>query len=184
MAKKTKKTGPRWGLEFPWKRENYLLLFLGIAVIVVGFISLSIGPVDSIWSMDIAPILLFLGYCVILPVAILYRKKEKLTVAEGSAVSKWLIMLGEWAISSAGLERLPYTQEVIGSNPISPTGWSVSCGALQEAPVAWLPNDNSIKGAVAQLVRVPACHAGCREFESRQPRINDINPPISVGFFI
>ncbi len=30
--------------------------------------------------------------------------------------------MGIRAISSVGLERLPYTQEVIGSNPISPTG--------------------------------------------------------------
>ena len=29
------------------------------------------------------------------------------------------------------------------------------------------PTEAKKYGAVAQLVRVPACHAGCREFESR-----------------
>ena len=83
-TKKAKKTGPRWGLEFPWRRENYLILLLGIIIIILGFIFLSIGPVNSIWSLDVAPLLLFLGYCVIIPVAILYRKKEKTVSPEGS----------------------------------------------------------------------------------------------------
>ena len=86
-AKRTKKHGPRWGLEFPWRKENYLLLLLGIVVIVAGFIFLSIGPVDSFWSLDLAPVLLFLGYCVIVPVAILYRKRDKQLSPEGSDVS-------------------------------------------------------------------------------------------------
>lgn len=79
MVRKTQKKAvkERLGLQFPWRQENYLLLLLGVVVIVLGFIFLSIGPVNSFWSMNMAPILLVLGYCVIVPVAILYRKREK-----------------------------------------------------------------------------------------------------------
>ena len=45
-------------------------------------------------------------------------------------------------------EHLPYKQGVIGSSPIATT----------------------IYGGVAQLVRALACHARCREFESRHFR--------------
>jgi hypothetical protein len=49
------------------------LQWLGIAliVIVIGYVFLSIGPWDSVWSLSIAPVLLGLGYFVLIPLAIL-----------------------------------------------------------------------------------------------------------------
>ena len=61
----------------PFSSENYYFFAIGIALIVMGYISLSRGPWDSFWSLTLAPILLVLGYCVIVPIALLYRKKSR-----------------------------------------------------------------------------------------------------------
>lgn len=62
-----------------------MLLGVGIAVIVIGYLLMSTGIADDplnnqgVWNnasaVTIAPILLGLGYCVIVPFALLYRKK-------------------------------------------------------------------------------------------------------------
>jgi len=57
-------------------KHNYLLFIVGIAVIIIGYIFLSIGPATSVWSLDIAPIILAIGYCVLIPVSIMYRHKK------------------------------------------------------------------------------------------------------------
>jgi len=50
-----------------FKSKNYILLVLGIVFIIVGFITLSHG------SITLAPILLIIGYAVLIPLAILLR---------------------------------------------------------------------------------------------------------------
>lgn len=50
-----------------FKTKNYILLALGIVSIIIGFISLARG------SITLAPILLIIGYIVLIPLAILLR---------------------------------------------------------------------------------------------------------------
>lgn len=62
---------------FPFERENFLILAAGVVVIILGYIALSGSSVEGTMPLVVSPILLILGYCVIIPVGILYRKKEK-----------------------------------------------------------------------------------------------------------
>lgn len=68
----------------PFTAENYYIFFAGIITIIIGYICLATPPVYGTISMTVAPILLVLGYLVIIPVAILYRKKEETPTTETS----------------------------------------------------------------------------------------------------
>jgi hypothetical protein len=57
--------GFRWGL---W---NSLLLGLGVIVLAMGYLALSRG------SITLAPVLLVLGYCVIIPASLVLRGRNQ-----------------------------------------------------------------------------------------------------------
>lgn len=88
MAVKTKKknvkTSSSKTLPSPfniyWERTNYLLFGLGMLLIIFGFYFMSLGEWDSSSSLLISPILLFLGFVVVMPASILYRKKSEVQV--------------------------------------------------------------------------------------------------------
>ena len=60
----------------PFRRKNWILFGLGIAVIGLGYFLLSVPPHDGFWSLTMAPLLLIIGYCVVIPVAILVRDRR------------------------------------------------------------------------------------------------------------
>lgn len=62
---------------FPLEKENYIILGIGLLVIILGYIALSGNRVEGFFQLNVAPILLVLGYCVIIPIGIMYRKKLK-----------------------------------------------------------------------------------------------------------
>ena len=54
-------------------RLNYRLFLAGIGVIILGYIAMMQGPWNSFLSLHLAPMLLLIGYCVLIPIAILKR---------------------------------------------------------------------------------------------------------------
>jgi len=59
---------------WPYKRKNYLLFGVGVFVIIVGYLIMYLGEVNSLQSLVISPLLLLFGYLVIIPMALLSRK--------------------------------------------------------------------------------------------------------------
>lgn len=57
--------------EIKFGKINYLLILFGLLLIILGYIALSKG------SITLAPILLVLGYCVLIPFGLVIRGKRK-----------------------------------------------------------------------------------------------------------
>jgi len=55
-------------------RENFIIMGIGLLVILLGYAAMLDGRVEGFLPLVVAPILLVLGYCVIIPLGILYKK--------------------------------------------------------------------------------------------------------------
>ena len=56
---------------------NYQLFGIGLVTIILGYILMAAGETESIQSIKIAPLILIIGYCVLIPAAILVKPKNK-----------------------------------------------------------------------------------------------------------
>jgi hypothetical protein len=76
QIKKIAKTGRK--IEQPiFGKRNWMVLGAGMGSIILGFITLAAG------SITLAPILLVLGYCVLIPVGIMIKDKSSESKVEG-----------------------------------------------------------------------------------------------------
>jgi len=60
-------------LKWPYKTKNYVLFGAGVFVIIVGYLTMYLGEVDSFQSLVLSPMLLLIGYLVLIPYA-LFKK--------------------------------------------------------------------------------------------------------------
>ena len=71
LRRQRRGTGPRAGeppnVEIPFGRKNYIIFGIAALTILAGYIALSKG------SITVAPILLLLGYLVLIPIGILAK---------------------------------------------------------------------------------------------------------------
>ncbi len=59
-----------------WNKINYMILAAAVITIVIGYVFMSIGPWNSFPSLDISPVILIIGYLILLPLSILYTKSD------------------------------------------------------------------------------------------------------------
>jgi hypothetical protein len=72
----------------PFKKVNYQILGAGILSIILGYVALAQNPWDGTMPLVVAPILLVLGYCILVPFGILYRSKTNTgALAQASELS-------------------------------------------------------------------------------------------------
>ncbi len=58
---------------WPFNKKNYMLFLIGLVTIILGYILMYTGDTSSFQSIVIAPIVLVLGYCVIIPISIMIK---------------------------------------------------------------------------------------------------------------
>jgi len=56
---------------------NYQLFGIGLLVIAIGYIIMATGETESYQSVKLAPLILIIGYCILIPAAILIKPKDK-----------------------------------------------------------------------------------------------------------
>ena len=62
-------------LSWGFSKLNYLIFALGLISIFFGYVVMGTGEVNSFQSLTLAPIFLFLGYVILIPLSLLIKTK-------------------------------------------------------------------------------------------------------------
>lgn len=83
--KKSRKTKVTW--QFPLTRQNYIVLGIGIGIIILGYVLMATGITEepalpkgkwnNYLAVYYAPILLVIGYCIVIPYGLMMGFKKK-----------------------------------------------------------------------------------------------------------
>ena len=78
MAKDRKQTSaPIFG-DWNFTQANYIIFLAGIVIIILANIIMALGTTNSFQALTLAPIMLIIGYLIIIPLAIVYKNRKHL----------------------------------------------------------------------------------------------------------
>jgi len=84
---KKKEGAPVKPFQLPFEAKNIRIILLGVLVIALGYLLMWMSPTMSDMALTVSPIILLIGYCVIIPMGILAgtsstRRKTTITTTE------------------------------------------------------------------------------------------------------
>ena len=82
MDKKNKDTNLELFENWSFSSKNYLIFGIGLIVIILGYVIMATGTVNSFQSLTLAPIMLFIGYIIIIPLALIFRDKTNKNLSD------------------------------------------------------------------------------------------------------
>jgi hypothetical protein len=71
--------------EMPFETKNLVIIIAGILTVGLGYLIMGMSPTMSTGALTIAPIILVLGYCVIIPYGIMYGARAYLKQKKATA---------------------------------------------------------------------------------------------------
>ncbi len=70
-------TGKPRAFNMPFESMNIYIVLAGVAVIALGYFIMGSGDALSSTSLNVSPIILLIGYLIVLPMGIMYGAKRK-----------------------------------------------------------------------------------------------------------
>ena len=55
---------------------NYILFVCGIIMIILGYLIMITGDTNSFQSLSLSPVILLIGYLILIPLSLIYKNKE------------------------------------------------------------------------------------------------------------
>jgi|FLOH01.1.fsa_nt_gi hypothetical protein len=76
MEREVNKHSDHWLSGLSFEKQNVFIFIAGLFVIVVGYVVMATGELNSTQSLTISPIMLLIAYLGIIPAAIMYKKRK------------------------------------------------------------------------------------------------------------
>ena len=58
---------------WPFNKNNYLIFGIGVLTIIIGYVLMKTGEVNSFQSVRLSPFFLFIGYIILIRLSIFYK---------------------------------------------------------------------------------------------------------------